>query len=295
MTGRDQPADLDLFTDDDLDLLAGDPALGEDQPGWDWLRTQHPDIWNGIREPVIGFAEGIGDLPNVLPNTGNALKRMKDLHFGSGTGKIAEEDKFQPWFDTTIGDKSVAELNPAQAPGWEGWRDYGRMTGSVAPAGIGAMIAVPALSKLGSGVGAVADYAFGDPSLREMPIQDYMASDLPQGKWSQTGEFFGPAVAGGLVKGTKAIANSPTAAKIGGGISKISGPVAGAATLAKTGSLTDAYVAAKAAPGSLRALGKGVEYAGPLLKPLGEFVDPPGIAGWMARALQPSATESRRR
>jgi hypothetical protein len=303
MAGRDLLADeppkgRDLLADDP-DLL---PSEGEDKPGWDWLQNNHPNIFQGIREPLVGIAKGVGNLPNVIPNVVNRANEIYHLHADEPDAPPPEPVMDQWMTGAGPYDKSIEEMNPPQAPGWEGWRNYGEMTGTALPAGLGAAFVVPALAKIGSGVGSVADYFYGDPAIREQPIQDYMLGDAEQGKWSQTAEFAAPLAAGGVVKSGKAAANSPRAAAIGEGLTKASGPIAALATLAKTGDLTNAYVAGKAAPATLRAAGRVGSAVMPWLKPVTDLVGGPainslsGVADVLARSFTPAAgAEERRR
>jgi len=253
----------------------------EDKPGWDWLRNNAPGFFQGARETVAGMAEGVGNLPNAIPNVVNKVNDLYHLHTDE-EGTPPPEPVMDQWFEGAAnpdknalqqflwGDKTVAEQLPPEEPGWEKYRDYGRMTGAASPAGPLAMLAIPAVSKLGSGVGAVGDY-FNDPNAEGMNIYDYMMSDLPQGKWSQTAEFAAPFAVGGTIKG----AASPKTAAVGNFVTnKVAGPATFATVLAKTGDLTDAYVAGKAAKSGLKNAGKITNAAMPYLKPIGESLLP---------------------
>ena len=279
------------------------PLPVEDKPGWDWAQDTFP----GVRQFVAGMAEGVGNLPNAIPNVVNKAHDLYRMHTDE-EGTPPPEPVMDQWFEGAAnpdknalqqflwGDQTVEQLNPS-VPGYEKYRDYGRMTGAAAPAGPAAMLAIPAVAKLGSGVGAIFDYLGNPPEGQN--IWDYMTSDAPQGKWSQTGEFVTPFAVGGAIKG----AASPKAAAAGNFATKVAGPATFATVLAKTGDLTDAYVAGKAAKSGLTNAGKVANVVLPHLKPLGEALLPDSMVNLplgqaFARATarsSPAANEEQQR
>lgn len=260
-----------------------------DQPGWDWLRNQMPGVFNTGHEFLAGTAEGVGDLPNFIPNVINRGNEIYHLH-ADEPGAAAPEPLMNQFVTGPIGsDKTIAELNP-QTPGYEDVRDYGRMTGTSLPAGLAAAVAVPAVTKLAGMGGAVADYFTGDPAIRDQPLQDYLTGDAPPGKWQQTAEFAAPLGTGFGIKGGRALARSPVVAKIADTAVKASGPVAAATTFLKTGSPTAAYVANRAAPATLRKAGQMASFAAPFAKPLLDAASNMSISDIFTRAVAPTMT-----
>ena len=219
----------------------GSPAVVE--PSGNWLKDNHPDIYNTGHELVTGIAKGIGDLPNLAPNVGNNVRSLYDLHFGSGTGEV--KDPYQPWFNPS--GPSIEELNP-QTPGYEGTRQVGQMAGAAAPFGPVAMVLAPALSKGGEYLGDAADTMFQDPS------------QPPSHKWRQTGATVAPLLAGGPRAGLAAIERSgvlPTVSLANAAIGAVAAPKTTGVLAAVKGA---AKLAEKTSRGSLaRDLGDAVD------------------------------------
>ena len=145
------------------------------------------DVLAAPDELLTGFARGFEHLPNIVPNTGNALKNLYDLHFGSGKG-LQAEDAYRPWYD----EQKFKEARP----GWEGVSEYGETVGGAAPLALAglpgvlaATVGVPGLTKLGGTIGAYGDKLAG-------------AEDTH--KWEQTGEVVAPLFTGG-VRAVKAV------------------------------------------------------------------------------------------
>jgi hypothetical protein len=206
------------------------PAVVEDKPGWDWAQNTFPTAFTGAKEFVSGMAEGVGNLPNAVPNVVNAAHELYRLHTDEpGAGPI--EPVMDQWMTGTgWNDKSLAEMNP-QTPGWEGTRQAGRVAGAASPAGPIAMLAAPVLSTGGGWAGKQIDNSL-DPN--------------DQQKWEKTLSTLAPVMARGAAP---LVTKAPNAAFTGGG------------TLLATGNPTAALIAATGTAGA-KAAAKGVSKMG---------------------------------
>ena len=140
----------------------------DDKPGWDWLKKNVPMAYNVGHEAGAGLVGGVTQLPNIVPNVVNKAKSLADLNFGKGTGEVAPEDQWRPWMDDEKGFVSspfkTDEEAYAPIPGYERVRELGRISGSAAPGGFGAMVAAPLLAESGKRAGQVIDAGFGVPN-----------------------------------------------------------------------------------------------------------------------------------
>lgn len=247
---------------------SGQPAPVDDS--WFPEGERFPGYTIG-HELGAGIAEGVAELPNIVPNAVNTGKSLYDLHFGSGTGEVAPEDQWSPWVQGA-GDE-IRRLNP-QTPGWEGTRDYGRMTGTALPAIVAdplAPLAAPLLSKTGGGVGALAD-RYIDPN--------------DQRKWERTGEVVGPLATGIGVKGARALPLK-TVGKVA---EKVATPIAVGSALLH-GDLLSAIGAGVAVPRALKTVRQAAPYAAPVLNPLLDAAGP-SISALLARSATPAGRDN---
>jgi hypothetical protein len=188
------------------------PVAVEDKPGWDWAQNTFPNAFTGAKEFVSGMAEGVGNLPNAVPNVVNAAHELYRLHTDKPGADPIEPVMDQWMTGTGWNDKSLAEMNP-QAPGWEGTRQAGRVSGAAIPAGPIAMLAAPVLSTGGGWVGKQIDNSL-DPNDKQ--------------KWEKTLSVTAPFMARSVVPVVKAL---PGAVKSGAGVGVLTGnPTHGLAT-----------------------------------------------------------------
>jgi hypothetical protein len=225
-------------------------------------------------EVGAGIVGGVTQIPNIVPNVVNTGKSLYDLHFGSGTGAVAEEDRWKQWVDDKEGYvsnpfKTDVEAYGAPKPGYEEFRNAGRIAGSAAPFGYPAMIATPILAEAGKGLGWMAD-TFVDPNENQ--------------KWARTGEVVAPLGLGLLSKGVS---------KIGAGPETVGNAIAGAGAWAAGGPIAAALTSIFGRP----IISKVSRIAAPLAAPLvnavtGAGLDLPGLLG---AALGPAASNSQQR
>lgn len=125
----------------------------------DWGKKHIPSgVYSTGHEFLTGMAEGVGDLPNIVPNVSYGLENLSHQLFGT-----AEAQPHQPWFgeEGRFGNPygegpTIEELNP-QTPGYEGVRQMGKISGSALPAGVFSAATAPFLVKAGEGAGDFVD------------------------------------------------------------------------------------------------------------------------------------------